>query len=203
MNKKKILIIGAGLSGLYTAYLLQESYDVTIVEARNVIGGRVMNVGGHDLGPSWVWGHQKSILALIHSLDLELEEQYTKGNSLYDAPEGTQRFNSPSSAASARVVGGVSTLINALHSKLENRVILNTQVLELLDNSDKIEVTTNNNSYEVDYVVSTLPPRLAAKSLVYSPELPIETITKFNNIPTWMGYSAKCVIEFDEAFWRE
>ena len=84
MNKKKLLIIGAGLSGLYSAYLLQESYDVTVVEARNVIGGRVMNVGGHDLGPSWVWGHQKNILELVQSLNLELEEQYTKGNSLYD-----------------------------------------------------------------------------------------------------------------------
>ena len=23
------------------------------------------------------------------------------------------------------------------------------------------------------------------------------------NIPTWMGYSAKCVVEFETAFWKE
>jgi len=31
MKKKKLVIIGAGLSGLYSAVLLQEQYDVTIV----------------------------------------------------------------------------------------------------------------------------------------------------------------------------
>jgi len=79
MNKEKLLIIGAGLSGLYTAYLLQEEYDIQILEARPVVGGRIMNVAGHDLGPSWVWGHQKNILSLISSLGLELTEQYTQG----------------------------------------------------------------------------------------------------------------------------
>ena len=34
MNKEKLLIIGAGLSGLYTACLLQEQYDIQILEAR-------------------------------------------------------------------------------------------------------------------------------------------------------------------------
>ncbi|MBT8343279.1 MAG: NAD(P)-binding protein, partial [Sulfurovum sp.] len=35
MKKKKLLIIGAGLSGLYSAVLLQDTYDVTIIEARD------------------------------------------------------------------------------------------------------------------------------------------------------------------------
>jgi monoamine oxidase len=51
MNKEKVLIIGAGISGLATAALLQEKYDVTLIEARETVGGRVMDVGGHDLGP--------------------------------------------------------------------------------------------------------------------------------------------------------
>lgn len=30
MNKKKITIIGAGISGLYLAYLIEDKYDIII-----------------------------------------------------------------------------------------------------------------------------------------------------------------------------
>lgn len=43
-----ICIVGAGVSGLRcAALLLQQSYDVTIIEARSRIGGRV----GDAFGP--------------------------------------------------------------------------------------------------------------------------------------------------------
>ena len=54
---KNIIIIGAGLSGIYAATLLQKKYNVTILEARDRIGGRVLTVDGFDMGPSWVWQH--------------------------------------------------------------------------------------------------------------------------------------------------
>ena len=203
MKKKKLLIIGAGISGLYTAYLLQDRYDITLLEARDTVGGRVMNLGGHDLGPSWVWQHQGNILELISSLDLELIAQYTNGASLYDSPEGVQRFNSPTSAPSARIKGGVMKIVKALEKKLKVSLMLNTQVLSLTQNNTGIEVQTDQEKYEADYVISTLPPRLAEESIVYKPELPEALKYQFQNIPTWMGYSVKCVIEYDEAFWRE
>lgn len=40
----KVCIVGAGVSGLRCAtVLLENSYDVTIIEARDRIGGRVRN----------------------------------------------------------------------------------------------------------------------------------------------------------------
>ena len=115
----------------------------------------------------------------------------------------TPQKSSPNTAPSARIVGGVYALIEAIHKKLKCPVVLSTEVLELTQIADKIDVKTNKESYEVDYVVSTLPPRLAAHSIIYNPELSKETMTQFKNIPTWMGYAAKCVIEFEDAFWRE
>jgi len=47
--KKKVIVIGAGLSGLAAAYELTRSgtIDVTVVEASNVAGGRVQSLPVH------------------------------------------------------------------------------------------------------------------------------------------------------------
>jgi monoamine oxidase len=203
MKKEKILIIGAGLSGLYAALLLEKEYDVIVLESRDRVGGRVYSVDGHDMGPSWVWGHQKQILALIHSLDLELFEQYAKGLALYDAPEGVQTFKAPSSAPSYRLRGGITSLINAVMKSLTVQVHLNEKVLSLEEISGQIKVQSEKNSYTVDRVISTLPPRLAAENLRYIPDLPSSLYSKLESIPTWMGYAAKCVVEYPHAFWKE
>ena len=76
---KNVIIIGAGLSGIYAATLLQKHFNVTILEARDRIGGRILTVDGFDMGPSWVWSHQHHILQLIRENRLELFAQHTKG----------------------------------------------------------------------------------------------------------------------------
>src|SRR5208282_313176 len=43
-NGKRIVVIGAGFSGLACAYeLLHVGYDVIVIEARNRLGGRVLS----------------------------------------------------------------------------------------------------------------------------------------------------------------
>ncbi|KAF1815026.1 FAD/NAD(P)-binding domain-containing protein [Eremomyces bilateralis CBS 781.70] len=60
-RKPRVLIVGAGVSGLRCAdVLLASGVDVTIYEARNRIGGRLAQASlrGHtvDLGPNWIHG---------------------------------------------------------------------------------------------------------------------------------------------------
>ncbi len=202
MKKKKLLIIGAGLSGLYSAVLLQDSYEVTVVEARERTGGRIMGMDGHDIGPSWVWPHQKNILQLIKTLGLELFPQYTEGHALYDAPDGVQRF-APSTSTSYRIKGGIGQLVNALEKRLNKPVNLSEKALSLTETNEMVVLKTTAKTYEADRVISTLPPRLTVDNIEYFPALPEALHTQFQNIPTWMGYSVKCVIEYPEAFWRE
>jgi phytoene desaturase len=59
-GKKKIIIVGAGVSGLCSAILLADKgYDVTIIEKNNSTGGRARRIKEQgftfDMGPSWYW----------------------------------------------------------------------------------------------------------------------------------------------------
>jgi len=99
--------------------------------------------------------------------------------------------------------GGLQMLINALEKQLKSPVILESKVNSLTYSNNGVTVQTEHKSYESDEVISTLPPRLALQNIVYSPPLPMQLQTQLQNIPTWMGYAAKCVVEYPYAFWRE
>ncbi|MEO8014707.1 MAG: NAD(P)-binding protein, partial [Polaromonas sp.] len=78
MQTARIAIVGAGLSGLYAAYLLEQQgiQDYVLLEARGSLGGRIASVPASgqsaanaatdaeksdrvDLGPTWFWpGYQ-------------------------------------------------------------------------------------------------------------------------------------------------
>ena len=204
MPKKDLIIIGAGLSGLYAATLLHDRFNITVLEARDRLGGRILTKDGHDLGPSWIWPHQSNILKLIRQYKLELFPQYTEGDALYDTPGSVQRFQSPPSAPSARVAGGLQRLIEALASTLPSDMThLNEEVTKISCSNENVRVKTHHTSYYADYVISTLPPRLACESIRYEPPLDEEVYRKMLQTPTWMGHTAKCVIEFQEAFWKD
>ena len=201
---KKLAIIGGGLSGLYAAYTLKNDYEITIFEARDRLGGRVHTIDGFDMGPSWIWSHQERILSLIQSLNIELFPQYTHGYALYDTPKGVQRFTPPLSPPSARMKGGLMTLIDALYSALGSKSIrLNEPVHSIHRRNDTLLLETAQSNYEADLILCTIPPRVALETITYSPPLPSSLLQKLSNTPTWMGHTAKCVIEFKTAFWRE
>lgn len=71
--KGKILIIGAGVSGLYAGYLLKEyGIDFTILEASDVVGGRMGQKKDFadfpiDLGAQWMHGGNSIMSSLVTS----------------------------------------------------------------------------------------------------------------------------------------
>ncbi len=201
---KKLAIIGGGLSGLYAAYSLQNEYEITIFEARNRLGGRIHTIEGFDMGPSWIWSHQDRILSLIRSLKIELFAQYTSGYALYDTPQGVQRFTAPPSPPSARMKGGLMTLIDALASALHPNTLRLSEPIHRVDaQDDTIVIETSKGSYKADLILCTLPPRIALETITYNPPLSAALIQQLSTVPTWMGHAAKCVIEYKTPFWRE
>ena len=79
-NKPKIVVIGAGFSGLSAAYkLTQKGFEVTVLEVRNRIGGRVFShvIDKDDnlvveLGGEWVGNSHTRIQELCNEFHLEL-----------------------------------------------------------------------------------------------------------------------------------
>lgn len=77
-----VLIIGAGLSGLLTGYLLKkEGIPFKIIEARNGIGGRINTVYGTnnspiEMGATWFTNQHKHLMALLEELEIDYFEQH-------------------------------------------------------------------------------------------------------------------------------
>jgi len=203
MKKEKILIVGAGISGLYLSYLLEKKYDVTIVESRDRIGGRIHSINGHDMGPSWIWRHHQNMIDLVYEFGLELFFQYTDGYALYDTKNKVERFMNQDMEPSARVNGSLFKLIENIQKKLLNtKIILNEKIESIEQIETNIMVKSTNNNYISDYLISTLPPRLT-QTLDFSPKFPMLLETQLKSTPTWMGNSMKCVVEFTKSFWKE
>ncbi|EOQ88492.1 NAD(P)-binding Rossmann-like domain protein [Leptospira yanagawae serovar Saopaulo str. Sao Paulo = ATCC 700523] len=76
---KRAIILGGGLAGLYSAYLLKQTgYDVTVVERGENFGGRIATYQNpelgivQDLGGEWISENQTDIKSLVKQLGLEL-----------------------------------------------------------------------------------------------------------------------------------
>jgi monoamine oxidase len=79
-SQKKAIVLGGGLSGLYSAYLLKQSgYQVTIIERGERLGGRIATYSDkvtgiiQDLGGEWIGDGQSDIKTLIKQLGLNLK----------------------------------------------------------------------------------------------------------------------------------
>ena len=76
-----ILIIGAGISGLFTGYeLLKRNYKFVILEKNDKIGGKIDTIKYDNFaiesGPSVINENQHTIITLCKELNIKLE--YTK-----------------------------------------------------------------------------------------------------------------------------
>ena len=222
-----IAIIGGGLSGLYTAYLLkQQGISSTIFEARDRLGGRIVSLPSsqpnlainsqaerYDLGPSWFWPDMHPIITqLIEKLGLTAFQQYQTGAHLFDRGHGLppQRHDLgiTTSPISMRVSGGMLSLVEALAENLPSDSIqLNHQVTKIAQSSNNkltltIDTEDSIESIEAGKVIFALPLRLLANSIQFSPEMPENLQHHYQNTMTWMAAHAKFVAIYEPPFWR-
>lgn len=86
MNKK-IIILGAGISGIYLGNRLKkEGFYIKILEANDRIGGRIYTKISHntkvELGATWLWRYNPELLKICKELEISLFEQNMNGDAL-------------------------------------------------------------------------------------------------------------------------
>ena len=168
MQTTRIAIVGAGLSGLYAAYLLEQQgiKDYVLLEARDTLGGRIASASApgqptpeaatdaekldrFDLGPTWFWpGYQHQLGRLVSDLGLQSFEQHETGDTVverspHEPPARVRGYvNSP---ASMRLVGGMGALTDALHRRLDaTRVHTGQAVLRLRSTPQHVELDSED-----------------------------------------------------------
>jgi monoamine oxidase len=217
----QVLIIGGGLGGLHAARLLQRAgVDHVLLEGAPRLGGRILTeevsapgaAGAYDLGPAWFWpAFQHRLPALVAELGLRAFPQHMDGALMWEESPGTcTRFDGGAPMdGSMRLAGGLQALITALADdgggecvELEKRVTalrVAGQVVEV----DAVDAGGTATTHTAARVISTLPPRLLARTVAFDPPLPSEVLANWVSVPTWMAGQAKVIAVYERAFWRE
>lgn len=223
MNKARVVIVGAGLAGLYAAWRLQQAGidDCVLLEARERVGGRILSLPSRDdapassrvdLGPTWFWPAQQPEFArLIDGLGLPSFEQHHAGDVLVEHLPGrpAQRHaGSIGMAGSMRLAGGMGALVDVLRARIDParlRLGASVQRIEAEDDALSLQVEQADgpmDRWRAEHVLLALPPRLAVSRIHFEPALPAALLSAWRATPTWMAPHAKYVAVFDTPFWR-
>lgn len=216
-----VAIIGGGLSGLYAATLLHDAgVDVSVVEARTRLGGRILSAGedgepsedGFDLGPSWFWPRvQPQLAALVGELGLATFPQHNDGDVIFErmSRETPSRYSTQrQEPQSMRLAGGMGALIRALAMRLPSeRVLIGRRVsrMSLAEASVTLTIESPDDARETitaAHVIAAIPPRLLT-NIAFTPDIDPATARLWAETATWMAPHAKFFAIYDRPFWRE
>lgn len=232
MNTACIAIVGAGLGGLYAAYLLEQqgSKDYVLLEARDSVGGRIASAPASgklslatakrtydidrvDLGPTWFWpGYQQRLAHLVNDLGIKSFEQHETGDTVMERSPNEPPLrvrgyvNSPTSM---RLVGGMASLTDALHRHLDATRTHTGQAVRCMRSTDQhVELDSedaqgNASIWRAEHVLLALPPRLLENNIEFTPALPPALAQQWRATATWMAPHAKYIAVYDTPFWRD
>ena len=204
-------IVGAGLSGLLTAFRLKAAgIPFRVLEARARVGGRIHTVWSQDgapleMGATWFSDQHMHLKALLDELEIDCFEQYMEGTAFFQpfSTSPAEAIQMPSQPPSYRISGGTSHLINTLYQKLdESEVLLNQTVREIRFDGHTVQVIAQE-VFESSRVVLSLPPKLWAKNILFEPPLPSNLVDTARQTQTWMEDSIKVALTYKEPFWQQ
>ena len=212
------LIIGGGLSGIYAAYLLaQRNKSFVVLEARERMGGRILSREHQgffsDLGPSWYWpAINPKMVHLIQALGLKGYRQFEEGMGRYQIPNGAVHTirGYPMQPLCWRLCGGMMALITKLCEHIpESAIRLNHPVCEIEKKSAGALISVGEldrepwTRFRTKKVILALPPRLAAATILFTPDLSFNLTQAMLRMATWMAGQAKFCALYEEPFWRQ
>jgi monoamine oxidase len=221
-NIKKILIIGAGMSGLVAGYELRRAgHDVTILEARERLGGRVHTLftpfsDGQfaEAGASRIPSNHDLTRAYAAHFALTLDTFYADSGN-YASLQGTSRtlidasdyINQPpwpgsvNRSAYSKISGGMSQLPMAFAQDLEDIIFLNSVVKSVEQSNEQVVITTEDGQlHTADMLLCTVPLPVLNK-ISFSPDLSSQKTAAANGAYTYSP-STRVYSQFEQRFWQ-
>lgn len=221
-NAKKIIVIGAGMSGLVAAYeLVRAGHDVTILEARDRIGGRVLTIrspfsNNHfaEGGAARIKPSHNLTLGYANHFNLSLDPFYATSGDYVNISNGNREIISNNTYLNTsygsilrneylKIRGGSDLLPRSFSnsSTLNNKIYLGVPVTSIQQQNNNVTVqTSNGNQFIADRVLCTVPVTVLNK-IQFTPPLSSEKQTAMNG-----GYryapSTRIYMQFQNRFWE-
>jgi 2-polyprenyl-6-methoxyphenol hydroxylase-like FAD-dependent oxidoreductase len=149
VTEKSVLISGASIAGLATAYWLNNlGYRVTVVELANQprLGGAAINIQGEALASAkrmGIFAQLKANRLLLERLEFKNADDVTEGSMLFQ-PEGQTQADDDIDDLEIERDKLVPILVEALHNEVE--FLFNNRITALSETADAIQVTFKQGS---------------------------------------------------------
>ena len=209
----RIVVVGAGMSGLVAAYeLFRAGHDVTVLEAREHVGGRVLTLrspfaSGHSVeaGAARIPPEHDLTLGYARHFGLELDRFYPEAGFYLRFQNGERATIPPRSFLSewpdfVKIRGGSDRLPAAFADALGGRVLTASPVTDIVAGSTVRTTSSDGRSYESDRVLVTVPVPLLS-SIRFSPALSPAKTEAMNGGFRYQN-ATRVFVRFRTRFWE-